>query len=77
MTNKCFDKKSVIHRETGTNLENQKVEELYKPIIKKFEKRKRYSSFKNKICCAGLADMQLINKNMTKEFDFCYVLLTF
>ena len=45
------------------------VEELQKPIIQKFEKRKVYPSFKDNICDANLADMQLISK-FIKEFWF-------
>ena len=37
----------------------QLAEELHKPIIRKFKKRKGYSSFKDNIWCADLADMQL------------------
>ena len=36
--------------------------ELHKPIIKKFNKRKVYSSFKDNIWGADLADMQLLSK---------------
>ena len=38
------------------------AEELHKPIIKKFEKRKAHSCFLDNICGADLADMQLISK---------------
>ena len=38
------------------------AEELYKPIIRKFEKRKIYSPFIDNILGADLADMQLISK---------------
>ena len=40
----------------------QLAEELQKPIIRKFEQRKLYSSFKDNIQSADLADMQLISK---------------
>ena len=36
--------------------------ELHKPIIRKFNKRKVYSSFKDNIWDADLADMQLLSK---------------
>ena len=36
--------------------------ELHKPIIRKFKKRKVYSSFKDNIWGVDLADMQLISK---------------
>ena len=40
----------------------QLAEELHKPIIKKFKKRKVSSSFKEIIWGVDLADMQLISK---------------
>ena len=43
--------------------ENQQLaNELHKPIITKFKKRKVYSSFKDNIWGVDLADMQLISK---------------
>ena len=75
MAHKFFDKnsspkhvdKSATDTETGkkikTNFENQHLAaELYKPIIKKFERLKVHSSFKDNILGAHLADMQLISK---------------
>ena len=38
------------------------AKELHNPIIKKFEKRKVYSSFTDDIWGADLTDMQLISK---------------
>ena len=38
------------------------AEKLHKPIIKKFEKRKVQSPFRDNIWGADLADMQLISK---------------
>ena len=40
----------------------QLPEELHKPITRKFKRRKVYSTFKNNIWAADLADMQLISK---------------
>ena len=58
-------------------MENQELaEELHKPIIRKFEKQKVYSSLKYKIWGANLADKQLLSK-YNKGIRFCYVLLTF
>ena len=45
------------------------TKELQKPIIRKFEKRKVYSSFKDITWGADLPDMQLISK-FNKEFWF-------
>ena len=47
----------------------QLAEELHKPIIKKFKKRKVYSRFRDNIWGADLADMQLISK-FNKGFRF-------
>ena len=77
MVYKFFDKKS---QESGAanNKENiQLANELHKPIIRKFLKRKVYSSFIDKIWGADLADMQLLSK-FNKGFRFFfYVLLIF
>ena len=60
MVYKFFDKKSK-----GSGLkENQKLaNELHKSTIRKFKKRKVYTSFEDNIWGVDLADMQLINKN--------------
>ena len=47
----------------------QLAEELHKPIIGTFKKRKVYSGFKDNICGTDLADMQLISK-FNKRFRF-------
>ena len=61
MVYKFFDKKS-----SGSGITNepnyQLTNELHKPIIKKFNKRKVYSSFRDDIWGVELADMQLLNK---------------
>ena len=70
MVFKCFDKKT---RGSGVTLANksaiksipqneQLAEELHKPIIRKFKKRKVYSAFKDNIWAADLPDMELISK---------------
>ena len=47
---------------------------MQKPIIRKFEKRKVYSSFKDNIWGADLADMQLISKfNKGSRFLLCVI----
>ena len=61
MVYKFFDKKSKgsgITNESNYQLSN----ELHKPIIKKFKKRKVYSSFKDNIWGVDLADMQSLSK---------------
>ena len=63
MVYKFFNKKSK-----GSGIKNeikkdqQLANELHKPIIRKFKKRKVYSSFKDNIWGVDLADMQLISK---------------
>ena len=47
----------------------QLADELHKKIIRKFNKRKVYSSFKDNIWCLDLADMQLLSK-FNKGFRF-------
>ena len=48
----------------GNFLQNsQLADELHKPIIRKFKRRKVYSSFKDNIWGVDLADMQLISKH--------------
>ena len=47
----------------------QLAEQLQKPLIKKFKRRKLFSSFKDNIWGADLADMQLISK-FNKGFRF-------
>ena len=45
------------------NLDMQELaDELHKPIIRKFQKRRVYSSFKDNIWVADLTDAQLISK---------------
>ena len=61
MVYKIFDKKSSgssIASETNYQL----ADELHKPIIKKFKKRKVYSSFRDNIWGIDLADMQSLSK---------------
>ena len=58
---KIFDKKS-----SGSGIVNepnyQLANELHKPIIRKFKKRKVYSSFRDNIWGVDLADMQSLSK---------------
>ena len=57
MVYKFFDKKSS--GSGAINKSNVKLaNELHKPLIKKFSKRKVYSSFKDNIWGVDLADMQ-------------------
>ena len=51
----------------------QLAEELHKPIIRKFTKRKIYSPFKDNTWGPDLVDMQLISK-FNKGFRFLCVI---
>ena len=63
MVYKFFDKKSKGSGIKNEIKENQQLaNELHKPIIRKFKKRKVYSSFKDGISGVDLADIQLISK---------------
>ena len=75
LVNKFFDKKAK-----GTGIKNgikenqQLANELHKPIIRKFKKRKVYSSFKGNIWGVYLADMQLISKyNKGIRYILCVI----
>ena len=61
MVYKFFDKKS-----SGSGIINeanyQLADELHKPIVRKFEKRKVYSSFRDNIWGVDLADMQSLSR---------------
>ena len=53
----------------STPQNEQFAEEIHKPIIRKFRKRKVYSAFKDNIWTADLANVQLIGK-FNKGFKF-------
>ena len=76
MVYKFFDKTSPAGAVKNWVIPNQELaEELHKPIIRKSEKRKVYSSFKdNVIWGADLVDMQLISKfNKEVWFLLCII----
>ena len=67
MVYKFFDKKSALRNKSGgsgvANEANyQLADELHKLIIRKFKKRKVYSSFRDNIWDVGLAEMQSLSK---------------
>ena len=73
MVYKFFDKKS-----SGSGITNesnyQLANELHKPIIRKFKKRKVYSSFKGNIWGVDLADMQSLSKyNKGIKYLLCVI----
>ena len=71
MAHKFFDKKSVGSGTTkskdttkSSSLERSSLilaDELHKPVIKTFNKRKVYSQFKDNIWGVDLADMQSLS----------------
>ena len=63
MVYKCFDKKTADGARKNKIMSNKEsAEDLRKPIIEKFRKRKVHSSFIDNFWSADVADMQLINK---------------
>ena len=70
MVYKHFDKKSSgngINNESNYQLAN----ELHKPIIREFKKRKVYSSFRENIWGVDLADMQSLSRYNKEIFIVC------
>ena len=55
MAYKFFDKKS---KASGLKENQQLANELHKPIIRKFKRKKIYSSYLNNIWSVDLANMQ-------------------
>ena len=73
MVYKFFDEKS-----SGSGIINesnyQLVNELHEPVIKKFKKRKVYSSFKDNIWGVDLADLQSLSKfNQGIKYLLCAI----
>ena len=68
---KFFDKKSMG---SGIASSSKLANELHKPIIKKFDKRKVYSKFKDNIWGVDLADMQsLSRRNKGIKYLLCAI----
>ena len=70
--------KFLIKKTPGSSIKNENMsdqqlaEDLHKPIIRKFKKRKVHSPFTGNFWDADLADMQLISKfNKRIRFSFC------
>ena len=77
MVYKFFDKKSTgsgIKKDTTKSSSLILADELQKPVIKKFNKRKVYSQFKDNIWRVDLADMQSLSKKKIKVLNIFYVL---
>ena len=70
---KSFDKKSV-GSEVNSMPNYQLANELHKQIIKKFKRRKVYSSFRDNIWGADLADIQSLSKcNKGIKYLLCVI----
>ena len=57
MVNKIWDKKTG----SDVNVNEVLAEELPKPVIKKFKRRKDYARFKDNSCAADLGEMDSIS----------------
>ena len=77
MAYKFFDKKTSGGTLKNKNISNQELaEELQKPIIRKFQKRKVHLPFIDNIWSAILPDMQLIGKfNKGFRFLLCVIVI--
>ena len=65
MVFKCFEKKTG----SGVSVNEQLAEELRKPIIKKFKRRKVYARFKVNIWAGDVAEMgSLSSKNRNVRY---------
>ena len=75
MVNKFFDKKIFCSGIKSENISSKELaEELHKPIIRKFKKRKIHSLFIDNMWGADLADMLLIGKfNKVIRFLLCVI----
>ena len=79
MVYKFFDSKvAPLDKKTmsGKGIKNNKIlaEELHKPVIKKFNKRKVYSQFRDNIWGVDLAEMQsLSKKNKGIKYLLCAI----
>ena len=85
MVYKFFDKKSTAEPSSlersslermgsGIASSSMLADELHKPVIKKFDKRKVYSEFKDNIWGVDLADMQsLSRKNKGIKYFLCAI----
>ena len=77
MVYKFFDKKSTGSGTAKSTAEPSSLilaDELHKPVIKKFNKRKVYSQFKDNIWGVDLADMQsLSKKNKAIKYLLCAI----
>ena len=62
LINKMYASISFSAIKSEIKSSKQLAEELHKPIIRKFKKRRVYSSFKDNIWDVDLVDMRVISK---------------
>ena len=71
---KFFDKKSKGSGIVTNELNYQLGNEVHKPVIRKFKKRKVYSLFRDNIWGVGLADIQSLSKyNKGIKYFLCAI----
>ena len=59
----------IRKQEQGVSVNEQLAEELHKPVIRKFKRRKVYARFKDNIWAADLAEMGSLS-SMNKNFKY-------
>ena len=70
MVYKFFDKKTG----SGSSVNNELAQELHKPVIKKFKRRRFYARFKDSIWATDIAEMgSLSSKNRCVKFLLCVI----
>ena len=70
MVYKFFDNKTG----SGISVNDQLIEELHKPVIKKIKSRKVFARFKDNIWAADLAEMEsLFSKNKNIKYLLCVI----
>ena len=68
MAFKCFNKKTG----SGVSVNEQLAEELHKPILKKFKRRKVYARLKDNIWAGDIAEMgSLSSKYRNVRYLLC------
>ena len=70
MVYKFSDNKPVL----GASVNEELVQELQKPVIKKFKRRKVYARLEDSVWTAGLAEIgSLSSKNGSAEYLLCVI----
>ena len=64
----------MVASQVGVIVDEQLGEELHKPVIKKFKKRKAYGAFKDNIWATYLAEMgSLSSKHQNVRYLLCVI----